>query len=82
MLTGLMIFFKEQAEVLSEDAKDAAANIECRLHLGSKLSDVVKNREDALALFDLFQDEGYVLTEHEGKFCVSFSLSLLHFFIS
>lgn len=63
--------YREQAEVLSEDAKDAAANIECRLHLGSKLSDVVKNREDALALFDLFQDEGYVLTEHEGKFCVA-----------
>ncbi|KAL6985595.1 Protein root UVB sensitive 1, chloroplastic [Sarracenia purpurea var. burkii] len=61
---------KDQSAVLSGEAKDAAANIEGRLQLGSKLSDVVKNKDDALALFDLFRDEGYILTEHEGRFCV------------
>lgn len=39
--------------------------------MGSKLSSVVKSREDVLALFDLYRDEGYILTEHEGRFCVS-----------
>lgn len=58
-------------EVLSVLAKEAAAHIEHRLQLGSKLSDVVKNREDALALFNLYKDEGYILTKHEGRFCVS-----------
>lgn len=41
------------------------------LQLGSKLSDVAKNREDVLALFELYKNEGYILTEHEGIFCVS-----------
>ncbi|KAI8530802.1 hypothetical protein RHMOL_Rhmol11G0087800 [Rhododendron molle] len=42
--------------------------------LGTKLSDVVTNKSDALGLFDLFRDEGYILTEHEGRFCVCTSL--------
>lgn len=58
-------------EVLSAEAKDAAANIERRLQLGSKLSEIVTNREDAHALFDLYKDEGYILAEYGGKFCVS-----------
>ncbi|KAL7166559.1 hypothetical protein ACSBR2_037267 [Camellia fascicularis] len=61
---------KAQLEVLSAEAMDAAANIEGRLQLGSKLSDVVKSEDDALALFDLFRDEDYILTEHEQRFCV------------
>ncbi|XP_047322288.1 protein root UVB sensitive 1, chloroplastic [Impatiens glandulifera] len=60
-----------QSPVLSEDAKDAAANIEGRLLLGSKLSDVVRNKDDAMALFDLYRDEGYILTEHGGKYFVT-----------
>lgn len=58
-------------EVLSEEAKDAAASIDRRLRLGSKLSDIVKNKEDAYALFELYKNEGYILTEDEGKFCVA-----------
>ena len=58
-------------EILSVEAKEAAAHIEHRLQLGSKLSDVVRNREDAHALFALYKDEGYILTEHEERFCVS-----------
>ncbi|KAG8375213.1 hypothetical protein BUALT_Bualt10G0077000 [Buddleja alternifolia] len=61
---------EEQLEVLSSDAKDAASHIDSRLKLGSKLSDVVKTREDAVALFDLYVGEGYILTEQEGKYCV------------
>lgn len=57
-------------EVLSEEAKGAAVDIECRLQLGSRLSDIVRNREDACVLFDLFRDEGYILTEHKGRFCI------------
>ncbi|XP_059663099.1 protein root UVB sensitive 1, chloroplastic [Cornus florida] len=62
--------YKAQSAILSSEAKDAAANIEHRLRLGSKLSEVIKNKEDALALFDLYKNEGYILTEHEGRFCV------------
>lgn len=62
--------YKVQPTVLSPEAKLAAADIERRLHLGSKLSGLVRNKEDALALFDLYKEEGYILTEHEGKFCV------------
>lgn len=82
-----MIFFKDH-EVLSEEAKDAAAHIEQRLQLGSKLSEIVRNREDACVLFDLFRDEGYILTEHEGRFCVSnmhdwqFSISWFPIFLN
>ncbi|KAF7126389.1 hypothetical protein RHSIM_Rhsim11G0035000 [Rhododendron simsii] len=61
---------QSQSAVLSGEAKGAAATIEARLQLGTKLSEVVKNKDDALALFDLFRDEGYILTEHEGRFCV------------
>ncbi|KAL2517304.1 Protein root UVB sensitive 1 [Abeliophyllum distichum] len=59
-----------QVEVLSADAKDAADHIDCRLQLGSKLSDVVKSREDAVALFNLYKNEGYILTELEGRYHV------------
>lgn len=61
---------EEHDEVLSTDANDAAFHIDRRLQLGSKLSDVVKSKEDAIALFDLYKDEGYILTEHEGIYCV------------
>ncbi|KAL6001756.1 hypothetical protein ACLOJK_041734 [Asimina triloba] len=58
------------AEVWPGEAKNAAIQIEHRLLLGSKLSDVINSKEDASALFDLFRDEGYILTEHNGRFCV------------
>lgn len=61
---------REQSVVLSSEAKLAAAEIEQRLQLGSKLSDIVNNKEDALALFSLYKDEGYILTEQGGKYCV------------
>lgn len=61
---------KAEHRVLSPDAKEAAATIEQRLELGSKLSDVVKTKVDAHALLDLYKNEGYILTEHNGKFCV------------
>ncbi|KAA8521082.1 hypothetical protein F0562_011765 [Nyssa sinensis] len=69
-LLNVILSYKAQSPALSSEAKDAAANIECRLQLGSKLSDVVKRKEDAIALFDLYRNEGYILTEHEGRFCV------------
>lgn len=62
---------EEQFELLSSDAKDAAAHIDRRLQLGSKISDVVKNREDAAALFDLYKAEAYILTELDGRYCVA-----------
>ncbi|KAJ0248308.1 Protein root UVB sensitive 1 [Hirschfeldia incana] len=61
---------KLQEFVLSSEAKTAAADIEERLQLGSKLSEVIHNKEEATALFDLYRDEGYILTEHKGRFCV------------
>ncbi|XP_010540714.1 PREDICTED: protein root UVB sensitive 1, chloroplastic [Tarenaya hassleriana] len=61
---------KIQEPLLSSDAKAAAADIEQRLLLGSKLSDVIHNKEEAIALFELYHDEGYILTEHKGRFCV------------
>lgn len=57
--------------MLSSEAKDAAAEIEQRLQLGSKLSEIVNSKEDVLALFRLYKNEGYILSEHMGKFCVS-----------
>ncbi|KAJ9134892.1 hypothetical protein P3X46_032136 [Hevea brasiliensis] len=59
-----------QSAVLSSGARDAAAEIEKRLQLGSKLSDIVKNKDEVLALFNLYRDEGYILTEHNRRFCV------------
>ncbi|XP_039030017.1 protein root UVB sensitive 1, chloroplastic-like isoform X2 [Hibiscus syriacus] len=61
---------KERSDALSSEAKQAASEIRVRLQLGSKLSDIVNNKEDTLALFSLYKDEGYILTEQEGKFCV------------
>ncbi|KAL3844405.1 hypothetical protein ACJIZ3_001808 [Penstemon smallii] len=60
----------EEVEILSDDAKNAATHIDRRLQLGSKLSDVVKNRLEAIALFDLYKAEGYILTELQGRYCV------------
>lgn len=57
-------------------AKDAAAEIENRLYLGTTLSDVISNKEDAVALFDLFRNEGYILAENRGKYCVCEYFSL------
>ncbi|TKY70208.1 root UVB sensitive 1 [Spatholobus suberectus] len=61
---------KAQSIVLSSEAKDAAAEIERCLQLGSKLSEIVNSKEDVLALFGLYKNEGYILSEHMGKFCV------------
>ncbi|KAJ4952267.1 hypothetical protein NE237_029099 [Protea cynaroides] len=61
---------KAQSQVLSVEAKDAAAQIERRVQLGSKLSEVINSKEDALALFDLYKNDGYMLVEHNGRFCV------------
>ncbi|CAN1850832.1 Protein root UVB sensitive 1, chloroplastic [Linum perenne] len=58
------------SDALSSEAKHAAADIERRLQLGSKLSEIVYNKDDALALFSLYRDEGYILAEHDGRFCV------------
>lgn len=59
-----------QSQLLSVEAKVAAAEIEGRLHLGSKLSDIITSKGDAIGLFDLYKDEGYLLMEHRRKFCV------------
>nr|XP_043628773.1 protein root UVB sensitive 1, chloroplastic [Erigeron canadensis] len=61
---------KAEHRVLSPEAKQAAATIEQRLELGSKLSDVIKTKTDAHALLDLYKNQGYILTQHNGKFCV------------
>ncbi|CAH9080736.1 unnamed protein product [Cuscuta epithymum] len=59
-----------QNEVLSTEAKFAAAQIVGLLQLGSKLSDIARNKEDVLALLDLFKNEQYILAEHQGRYCV------------
>ncbi|GJX35159.1 protein root UVB sensitive 1, chloroplastic, partial [Tanacetum coccineum] len=61
---------KVENRVLSPEAKEAAATIEQRLELGSKLSDIVKTKTDAHALLDLYKNQGYILTPHNGKVCV------------
>ncbi|KHN41785.1 UPF0420 protein C16orf58 like [Glycine soja] len=61
---------KAQSFALSSEAKDAAAEIEHRLQLGSKLSEIVNSKEDVLALFGLYKNEGYILSEHMGKYSV------------
>lgn len=65
--------FQAVHRVLTPEAKEAAATIEKRLELGSKLSDIVKTKTktDAHALLDLYKNQGYILTKHNGKFCVS-----------
>lgn len=75
-MCDLKCHFKAQSAVLSTEAKDAAAEIERRLQLGSKLSEVVSSKEDVLALFDLYRNEAYILTEHKGRFFVSKLLAL------
>jgi hypothetical protein len=61
---------KGHSEILSSEAKDTAAVICRRLKLGCKLSEVINNKQDAVALFELFKDEGYILTQNDGKFCI------------
>lgn len=63
----------QESKILSPQAKDAAEIICRRLQLGSKLSEIIENKEDACALFDLYKNEQYLLTEYKGKFCVSLS---------
>lgn len=65
---------------MSSEAKDAAAVICRRLKLGCKLSEVINNKKDAVALFELFKDEGYILTQSDGKYCVSSLLNVSHIF--
>lgn len=61
---------RKESKILSPQAKDAAEIICRRLQLGSKLSEIIENKEDACALFDLYKNEQYLLTEYKGKFCV------------
>ncbi|KAK7252603.1 hypothetical protein RIF29_36673 [Crotalaria pallida] len=61
---------KAQSTALSSEAKDAASEVERRLQLGSALSEIVNSKEDVLALFKLYKNEGYILSEHMGKFCI------------
>ncbi|PWA36923.1 root UVB sensitive family [Artemisia annua] len=69
-LLSLKPVSKAENRVLSPEAKEAAATIEQRLELGSKLSDIVKTNTDAHALLDLYKNQGYILTPHNGKVCV------------
>ncbi|KAJ8538450.1 hypothetical protein K7X08_027671 [Anisodus acutangulus] len=69
-ILNLKAAYETQTEVLSVHAKQAASGIVQRLQLGSKLSDVATSQEDVLALFELYKNEGYILTEHEGRFCI------------
>ncbi|KAF3781058.1 root UVB sensitive 1 protein [Nymphaea thermarum] len=62
---------QEKDQVLSTEAKQAAAQINFRLQLGTKFSEVVRSKEDARALFGLFRNEGYVLVEEGGRFFVT-----------
>lgn len=62
---------QEKSNILSAEAKEAAAEICHRLHLGTRLSEVVRDKNDAFALFDLFRNEGYMLMEDGARFCVS-----------
>ncbi|GJU61999.1 pentatricopeptide repeat-containing protein [Tanacetum coccineum] len=54
---------KAENRVLSPEAKEAAATIEQRLELGSKLSDIVKTKTDAHALLDFLDNARKVLDE-------------------
>ncbi|GKA08604.1 protein root UVB sensitive 1, chloroplastic [Tanacetum coccineum] len=67
---GGMVSNLVENRVLSPEAKEAAATIEQRLELGSKLSDIVKTKTDAHALLDLYKNQGYILTPRNGKVCV------------
>lgn len=64
--------YPDQGEpaVLSYEAKASAAEIERRLQLGSKLSDVVDSKYEVVTLMDLYKDEGYILVERGRQFCV------------
>ncbi|XP_010251509.1 PREDICTED: protein root UVB sensitive 1, chloroplastic isoform X1 [Nelumbo nucifera] len=61
---------KVLSEALSIEAKEAAAQIQQRLQLGSRLSEVINCKEDAIALFDLYKNEGYMLVENMDRYCV------------
>ncbi|GJN27914.1 hypothetical protein PR202_gb15978 [Eleusine coracana subsp. coracana] len=61
---------KQQCTILSAEAKEAADRICQRLQLGSKLSEITESKEDVCALFDLYKNEQYMLSEYKGKFCV------------
>ncbi|KAL8264086.1 hypothetical protein R6Q59_022216 [Mikania micrantha] len=69
-LLSLKPVSKAENKLLSPEAKEAAATIGQRLELGSKLSEIVKTKTDAHALLDLYKNQGYILTEQNGKFCV------------
>lgn len=78
-LTDFCSFLKEpKMGLLSTEAKESAANIEKRLQLGSKLSDVASCEEDVLELLSLYKIENYILSEHRGRYCVS---NLTHFIL-
>ncbi|KAG7017891.1 Protein root UVB sensitive 1, chloroplastic, partial [Cucurbita argyrosperma subsp. argyrosperma] len=64
--------------LLSTEAKESAANIEKRLQLGSKLSDVARCEEDVLQLLSLYKNENYILSEHRGRYCALFHVNYLH----
>ncbi|KAF6141808.1 hypothetical protein GIB67_031875 [Kingdonia uniflora] len=69
-LINVKLMNNAQSELLSVGAKAAAVEIERRLQMGSKLSEVIDSKEDVFALFNLYNSESYILTEHRGKFCV------------
>ncbi|CAO2816694.1 unnamed protein product [Amaranthus hypochondriacus] len=62
--------YKPDSSNLSIEAKNAAAEIERRLEIGSALSDVIEKREDVDALINLYRNDNYILTEYKGRFCV------------
>lgn len=58
------------SQILSPETKEAAEQIDARLQLGSKFSNVISSQGEADALYDLYQTEQYLLAEKEGKFLV------------
>ncbi|XP_057845795.1 protein root UVB sensitive 1, chloroplastic isoform X2 [Cryptomeria japonica] len=58
------------SQVLSPETKKAAEEINAKLQLGSKFNNVIHSKGEADALFDLYQNEKYLLAENAGKFNV------------
>ncbi|KAH9321142.1 hypothetical protein KI387_015781, partial [Taxus chinensis] len=62
--------FQLSSQVLPPETKKAAEEIDAKLQLGCKFNDVIHSKEEADALFDLYQNEKYLLAENAGKFDV------------
>lgn len=68
----LVLLVQGEQTLLSEESKIVAGSLEKHLELGATFGTLIKTREEADALTDVYKSEHYLLAQHGDRLMVGF----------